>query len=324
VSRINVYAENKGWLFEDLKKHFRNLGRIGQLEIIVTEKPNPSCDAWVCLRTTDGDAAPDLSRTAICIHDLFCESGMYDVAGSRRSVRDAGALVLCHPEQREILGREGVALDRRPMLERPLGALKIFSPGNELHQKFRIGWVGKNHLRKRLGWFLEAVTSIDLPSANFEVVLIGEGLGGAASILGTRGIGCRYFDRKDHEIDAYPSLYKELDCVVITSSTEAGPLPLFEALATGLVVVSTPVGWAPDLAKGFPRYVRLANSIDEIKVHLSRLAEERDSMFAERFAIARVVSQWSLDDWIREVIVLAGSLIVSSAESKTARLEFVG
>jgi len=324
VSRINVYAENKGWLFEDLKNHFRSLGRIGQLEIVVTDKPNPSCHAWVCLRTTEGDAAPDLSRTAICIHDLFCESGMYDAAGSRRSVRDAGALVLCHPEQLEILRREGVALDGRPRLERPLGALKIFSPREELHQKFRIGWVGKNHLRKRLGWFLEAVTSIELPPADFEIVLIGEGLGGAASILGSRGIQCSYFDRKDHEIDAYPGLYKELDCVVITSSTEAGPLPLFEALETGLVVVSTPVGWAPYFAQSFPHYVRLAKSIDEIKVHLNKLAEERDSMFSERFRIAQFVSQWSLDDWVREVIVLAGSLIVGSTESKTARLEFVG
>src|SRR6185369_10539269 len=177
VTRINVYAENKGWLFEDLKTHFRSLGRLGALEIVVTDKPSRGCDAWVCLRTNEGDLSPVTSRTAICIHDLFCEPGMYDGTGSRKSVRNAGALVLCHPEQREILRREGVHIDGRSMLDRPLGALKMFSPREELPQKFRIGWVGKNHLRKRLGWFLEAVTSMELPPADFEIVLIGEGLG---------------------------------------------------------------------------------------------------------------------------------------------------
>lgn len=324
MTRINVYAENKGWLFEDLKNHFRSLGRRGDLEIVVTDKPNRSCDGWVCLRTNEGDLSPVLSRTAICIHDLFCEPGMYDPSGSRKSVRSAGALVLCHPEQRKILRREGVPIDRRAVLERPLGALKIFSAREELPQKFRIGWVGRNHIRKRLGWFLEAVTSMELATADFEVVLIGEGLGGAASILEGRGIRCRYYDRKDYSIDVYPSLYKELDCLVITSSTDAGPLPLFEALATGLVVVSTPVGWAPHFDQRFPRYVRLANDIDEIKSHLSNIAKERDSIFSERTAISATVSQWSLDDWIREVVGVAGSLVVSSAESKTARLEFVG
>src|SRR4030095_11948124 len=120
VIRINVYAQNKAWLFEDLKHHFRNLSPAGESEIIISDSPLPGADAWVCLRTNEGDASPDLGRTAIFVHALFVDVGMSVPAGSRKSVRHAGALILCHPDQTELLIRQGVALDGRPVLERPL------------------------------------------------------------------------------------------------------------------------------------------------------------------------------------------------------------
>jgi glycosyltransferase involved in cell wall biosynthesis len=308
VIRINVYAQNRGWLFEDLKDHFRSLSRFRGFEVVVSDTPLPNADVWVALRTNEGIYSPYLKRTVICIHDLFFEPDLYGPGGSRRCVREAGALVFSHPEQRQILIREGVSLNRRPVLERPLGALKTFSLRDKNPQRFSIGWVGRNHPRKRLNWLLEAVKELSVPASQFEVVFIGEGLSDAATVLSANRIRCTYFDRSSYGIATYPKLYKRLDCLVITSSTEAGPLPLFEALATGLVVVSTPVGWAPYFAFGFPRYVRLANSIDEIKLHLTALKAEKDLIYDERFEIARLVEEWSLDGWIRAVLELAGSL----------------
>jgi glycosyltransferase involved in cell wall biosynthesis len=311
VTLINVYALNKGWLFEDLKDHFRGLPRFREFEVAVSDAPLLKAGAWVALRTNEGSESPNPSRTVICIHDLFSEPEMYAPGGSRQCVRDAGALVFSHPEQRQLLIREGVSLSR-PVLDRPLGALKTFSPRRENSSLFRIGWVGRNHTRKRLNWFVEAVKGLPFPASEFEVVLIGEGLGDASSALDSSGIRCDYFDRSSHGIATYPELYKGLDCLVITSTTEAGPLPLFEALATGLALVSTPVGWAPYFALDFPRYVRLANSIDEIKVHLNDLRAEKEIIFEERFEIARLVEKWSLDGWIREVLELASSLTTAS------------
>jgi glycosyltransferase involved in cell wall biosynthesis len=249
---------------------------------------------------------------------------MYSSAGSRRCVRDAGALVFSHPEQREILIREGVSLNRRSVLSRPLGALKTFSPRDENPSLFRIGWVGRNHARKRLSWFVEAVKGLSFPASQFEVLLIGEGLSDAASVLTASGIRRHYFDRSIYGIAACPQLYKGLDCLVITSSTEAGPLPLFEALATGLAVVSTPVGWASYFALDSPRYVRLANSIEEIKMHLYALRAEKDLIYEERFEIARLVKEWSLDGWIREVLELADSLTAASIDERPTRARAFG
>jgi glycosyltransferase involved in cell wall biosynthesis len=312
MTRINVYAQNKGWLFEDLKDHFGGLARFREFEVLVSDAPLPQYDVWVSLRTNEGSASPNPDRTVVCIHDLFCETEMYRPDGSRGCVRNAGALVFSHPAQRQILIAAGVTITGRPVLERPLGALRTFSPREENPSQFRIGWVGRNHTRKRLDWFVEAVTGMPFPASKFEVILIGEDLGNAASVLCRSGIRCSYFDRSSNAIAKYPHLYRGLDCLVITSSTEAGPLPLFEALATGVAVVSTPVGWAPYFALKAPRYVRLASSIDEIKIHLSELGAEKDVIYEERFEIARLVEEWSLDGWIREVLELAGSLATSS------------
>jgi hypothetical protein len=44
-----------------------------------------------------------------------------------------------------------------------------------------------------------------------------------------------------------PAVLNAFDLLVVASERETGPLVLLEALATGVPVVSTPVGYAPDL-----------------------------------------------------------------------------
>jgi glycosyltransferase involved in cell wall biosynthesis len=311
--KVNVYAENLGWLFEDLKRHFKRLDRAHGFEVLVSDRPLATADAWVALRTKEGSAAPDLRRTVVCIHDLFCEDGMYQPGGSRQAVRAAGAVVLAHPDQRRILSGEGISLRGVPVVERPLGALNIFTPRRQQAGGFRVGWVGRNHARKRLDWFVQAMTQLSPAPAQTRVSLVGSGLGEAAASLRARGVECGLYERDAYAIAAYPRLYRSLDCLVITSSTEAGPLPLFEALASGVPVVSTPVGWAPFFSAAAPRYVRLAGDPGEIATRLEQLSREKQPLFDERFEIARLVKEWSLDGWLLAVLELAGGLVASSS-----------
>jgi glycosyltransferase involved in cell wall biosynthesis len=305
VFKINIYAENRGWLFEDLKQHFKNLKPVNGFEVFVSDQPLDQADVWVALRTKEAVAAPDIRRTVVCVHDLLCDDGMYQRNGSRRGVCEAGALVLCHPEQRRILIEAGISLERTQILERPIGALKLFTPRQHNPDVFTVGWVGRAHPRKRWEWFVEAIRQSDHRP---EVVLIGSGLGEAARSLHESGVNCCLYDRSEHPISNYPRLYQGLDCLVITSSTEAGPITLFEALATGLPVVSTPVGWAPYFSGQASRYVRLAGSPREIASHLKDLRDEREEMFERRFEIAELVSEWTLESWLRDVVKLAGAL----------------
>jgi glycosyltransferase involved in cell wall biosynthesis len=305
--KVNVFAQDRGWLFEDLKEHFRRLDLDG-ITAVVSEAPHRHVDAWVALRTREAHASPDPGRTAVCVHDLFDEPGLYAPGGDRRGVHRVGGLVLCHPDQRRILEAAGVRLDRAKVLERPIGALSSFSLGDSRGARFTIGWVGRNHWRKRLNWFVEVTSMLAGNCSPFDVVLIGAGLEEAAANLQRCGIEVRVYPRDRYTIAEYPRLYRELDLLVITSMTEAGPLPLFEALASGLSVVSTPVGWAPWFAERAPPFVRLANTPAEIGGQIEQVRAARDALFRDRHEVAALARAWSLEGWLRDVARLAADL----------------
>ena len=304
---VNVFARDFGWLFEDLKRHFRQLELEG-LTVVVSEEPRADVDAWVALRTAEADAAPVPERTAVCIHDLFDEPGMYAPGGARRGVHGAGAFVLCHPHQRALLEAAGVAMDRATVLERPIGALSWFSPADHRSSRFTIGWVGRKHWRKRLDWFIEAVKGFGRGRTDFDVVLVGWDLEEAAEEIGRLGIEVRCYPRERHPIEDYPGFYHQLDVLVITSITEAGPLTLFEALASGLAVVSTRVGWAPWFSERAPRSVRIAEAPGEIADRIGQIEADRNARFEERHRTAALVREWSLEGWLRDVVQLAAGL----------------
>jgi glycosyltransferase involved in cell wall biosynthesis len=306
---VNVFAEGGDWVFEDLKRHFALAGG-GGVEVLTSSEPLAGADVWVSISPSQAVTSPDLTRTVVCVHDLYEHGGIYEPQGDRSAVRRAGALVLAHPLQRRILTEAGISLEGVPVHEGPLGALSIFTVRAEETTRFSAGWVGRHdaHGRKRCDWFVEAMTSLDPARRRPRAVLIGRGLGGHAERLRAAGVDCLHQPRESHPIAEYPRLYRQMDCLVITSSTEAGPLPLFEALATGLPVISTPVGWAPHFAARHPRYVRLAESPAEIAEHLRRLEGERAQLFEEREEIAALVGDYRLEHWLRAVLRLAASL----------------
>jgi glycosyltransferase involved in cell wall biosynthesis len=244
---------------------------------------------------------------------LFDEPGLYAPDGDRRGVHGAGGIVLCHPLQRRLLEAAGVGLERASLLERPVGALTSFAPADRRHPRFTIGWVGRDHRRKRLDWFVEAVGHFGRGQGDFDVVLIGSSLERAVEDLRRLGIDARYYPRECHPIKDYPQLYRLLDVLVITSETEAGPLTLFEALASGLAVVSTPVGWAPWFARRAPRAVRIATTPADLGEGIGQVEADRGALFEGRHDIAALVRDWSLEGWVRDVLRLAADLAARPA-----------
>ena len=308
--KINVCVEGSNdWLFGDLRQGFERTRAQG-IKIIGSETPIQNADGWIFIRTDEAANSPDFSRTVVCLHDLYNHDGMYEPGQPRRQALQSKGIVLCHPHQRQILEQAGIDLSKALMLERPLGALREFTVRtNHPRREFRIGWIGREHPRKRTAWFAEALRSFAILSCQAPVaVLIGKDLTALRQRLASDGICCEYFDRTQVSIRDYPSLYQQLDCVVITSSTEAGPLPLFEALATGVPVVSTPVGWAPLLASKAPNFIFLADCPNDIAAHLETIRSRREELFASRFEIAAMVENYRLDDWFQEVLRLASRL----------------
>jgi glycosyltransferase involved in cell wall biosynthesis len=315
--RINVFAEDYGWLFEDLKRHFVAAGRPG-LRVFASCQPESCADGWVALRTAESHSSPDPARTVACIHDLFDDPGLYRPNGARRGARSSGGLWLCHPDIRSLLARDAVALGGRPVIERPIGALGLFEPRRSLSPRFTIGWIGRNDPIKRLPMFVAAIACAAAKQAPFDVMLVGEDLDPVAAEIRALDLAVEHHDRRIVPIEACPQLYQRMDALVITSASEGQPLVLFEALACGVPVISAPVGWAPHLAAAGPDFVRLAEGPKSIAAALAEVRSSRQSLFTQRHAIAELMRPWRLEGWLDDILDLAVRLVTGAAASRPA------
>ncbi|HEY3839934.1 MAG TPA: glycosyltransferase family 4 protein [Bryobacteraceae bacterium] len=313
---VNVCAGGNDWLFADLKSLFLRTAVPG-LRVTGTEDPDRSADAWVFIRTGEATDSPDLARSVVCIHDLYDHDGIYLPGGDRHAAGRAGALVLSHPDQRRILMAAGIPVDRIRLLERPLGALSIFTVRTEMPPVFTIGWVGRNHWRKRPEWLVDCARILYREGTSARFVLVGKELDPCAEAIRGIGLECRLYDRRDHPIETYPAFYQQMDCLLVTSVTEAGPLTLFEALATGLPVASTAVGWAPILARRSSTAVLLGENPQELAENLRRIAGSREVRFRARREIAQLASEPRLDTWPGQVLQLAASLIPAARQQRS-------
>ncbi|MBL4710661.1 MAG: glycosyltransferase family 4 protein [Flavobacteriales bacterium] len=309
--KTNIYCENYGWLFEDLKLHFSKL-RLSGISVICTDKPIIEADAWVAIRTVECKLSPKPAKTVVCTHDLKHQSGLYSPDGPRGAVHQMKALVMCHPEQRNILSEAAYSFAGHPILERPLGALKTFSPAYREKPRFTIGWVGKDHPGKRLDWLISAINCMEYSKNQLEIMLVGMDLERTQKEIIDMGITCRWYNRNNTPIEAYPDLYRQMNCLVISGRLEAGPLTLFEALASGIPVISTPVGWASWFAERAPQFVKIASSPEEIAKELEQFFQQKSKLETDRDLIAKFGSIWRLDDWFKEVVELASSLITET------------
>src|ERR1019366_8839804 len=122
---VNVCVRGD-WLFGDLRERFLQT-KLPGIRVAASETPCAQADGWIFIRTGEACTSPDLARTVICLHDLYSHDGMYSPEGPRGAVHGAGALVLCHPVQREILAEAGVYLRGKLVLHRPLGDYQSFT-----------------------------------------------------------------------------------------------------------------------------------------------------------------------------------------------------
>ncbi|MBL4705520.1 MAG: glycosyltransferase family 4 protein [Flavobacteriales bacterium] len=306
---INVFAKSgdQPWLFDDLKIHFGNLHLPG-IRIVTSETCIDTADAWIAIRTAEAAYTPDPSRTVACIHDLYDHDGMYDPGGLRSIIHSVKGLVLCHPDQQNILQKAAVDFSKKEIVQRPIGALSDFRPGDIFSDKFTIGWVGRNYWRKRIEWFIEAIEGLEIPKDQFRIMLMGMDIEEPADKLRSMGYECSGYPKNQYPIATYPDLYRKMSCLVVTGVTEAGPLTLFESLATGNPVIATKVGWAPLLSSAHKEAIVLVENPQEISTALHEVYDRRNDLFQQRFVISDIVNHWTLEKWVREVILLAASL----------------
>lgn len=100
--------------------------------------------------------------------------------------------------------------------------------------------------RKGIGCFVQALKLVKQTLPHVATVIIGPGWQRLARELQKEGIGCSLIPYQiDHEQIA--RYYRAMDVFWVTARIEGGPVPLLEAMASGIPCISTPVGAALDL-----------------------------------------------------------------------------
>lgn len=318
---VNVFARNRGWLLEDLKQHFAAAAH-PSVRVAVSERPQRQADAWIVLRANETPATPDPKRTLVQLHDLFDEA-LYEPGGRRHAIGACGGVVLTHPAQRSILEKSGIDLAGKTQIERPLGASEGFRPKSERNAGFTLGWVGRpvNHHGvdlKRLDWLVECLGGLLEIRSSLRVVLLGERLADVRRQIRALGVECDYLRRDANPYETYPKHYRKLDCLLITASVAPGPNSLFEALASGVPVVSTPVGWAPELlGDGTGGY--LVDSVDAARRAVLEIHRDPKRWHEHRDDVAALVKNLTLESWITQNLDAAAGLMRPRSGSRPRR-----
>ena len=108
--------------------------------------------------------------------------------------------------------------------------------------------------------------------------------------------------------DQMPDWYRNLDILVITSSSESGPRPLIEGLASGLVVLSTNVGLVPEL-KDNCKSLHVLESTDSFLNKIKEIDKNRSILDNHRDSIEFIQNNYSINNekqkWGEVIKVLA-------------------
>ena len=283
-------------MFGDLLKGF-HFCPFSQGSVVCSLSPIPRADAFLFFESRQAVFSPRLNKTVIQIHD-FLHTDQYSPGLSRSSVHSCSAISFTHPDQVNLLQTLGVDLSTKKILVKPIGSPSWFKPIFTHTPTRKIGWVGRprihaGHDLKRSDWLLTIAESSSFP---VEFCLYGCGLGSLFDCLKKQGSVASYVQKDQYNYSTLPVFYSLLNCLLITSVSEAGPLPLFEALSCGIPVISTRVGWAPLLIRdGFNGF--LVDSLEEMVERVNEFFKNEKNWLSRKNEIAEKSHAFTLENW---------------------------
>lgn len=169
-----------------------------------------------------------------------------------------------------------------------------------------VGFVGRLSPEKGPDVFVRSALLLLSRRAEAHCVMVGEGplRDATAQLIAQCGLTDRVHLLGGR--DDMPQVYNELDVVVSTSHSEAMPLALMEAMASGVPVVATRVGGVPDMVEhGQTGWLVARNDFDDIAARTAGLLNdpiERVRMGTR--ARQRAVERMNLDDSVDRVAKL--------------------
>ena len=189
-----------------------------------------------------------------------------------------------------------------------------------------VGFVGRLSVEKGPDLFLRTALSVRAQCPAAEFVLVGEGpmLKSLQTFAARFGLaGAVHFAGAQEDM---PRIFNELDVVVSSSHSEAMPLAVMEAMASGLPVIACKVGGVPDLvAHGITGWLVDAGDCDGLATRVVELLDDEALRSAMgRAARARAVTRLSLDQSVEATTKLLAQLTEPGEPRRVGRLYDAG
>jgi glycosyltransferase involved in cell wall biosynthesis len=181
-----------------------------------------------------------------------------------------------------------------------------------------IGFIGRLSPEKGPDLFLRMAVSVRAQCPTAEFILVGDG-----AMFGQLQTFARRFGIGDavHFADSQsdmPAVFHELDLVVSSSLSEAMPLAVMEAMASGLPVVACKVGGIPDLvAHGLTGWLADKGDYETLAAHVVDLLEnDAVRLAAGAAARERAVARMGLDRGIETTMRLFSQLAGQRSDAR--------
>jgi glycosyltransferase involved in cell wall biosynthesis len=181
-----------------------------------------------------------------------------------------------------------------------------------------IGFIGRLSPEKGPDLFLRMAVSVRAQCPTAEFILVGDGamFGQLQTVARRFGIGdAVHF--ADSQSDM-PAVFHELDLVVSSSLSEAMPLAVMEAMASGLPVVACKVGGIPDLvAHGLTGWLAGKGDYETLAAYVVDLLEnDAVRLAAGAAARERAVARMGLDRGIETTMRLFSQLAGQRSDAR--------
>jgi glycosyltransferase involved in cell wall biosynthesis len=296
--RVAVTMEPESWILRQIAERFRQLAseKVEVLPLELGQPVPPAADAVLYVNWP---------------HLLACAPGRRDMPGllmvqhMDKTAFRLRYLVWKHPQMQvvcmarhwvERLRRYLIPADRLHLI--PFGVDPgLFQPAEQAptSKRIRIGFVGRAYPDGRKGEDRLLEISRQLSPEQFEFVLVGDRWEALESALKSRGFHTAYHRYLDSA--AVPGVMAATDVLLVCSRNEGGPQPVLEALACGVPVVASKVGFVPDLQTRLPQHVRLFDSVAVVPELLAEARRNRILAQANAAIIRQELQSFTWESW---------------------------
>lgn len=178
----------------------------------------------------------------------------------------------------------------------------IYAAADQCQYRARVigiaGWAQPN-FRKRQSLLIDMAWKYDLSPYTFAIA--GGGWENTAQVLQNLGVAVTLLNEIGH--DKMTEFYNVIDLFLVTGYVEGGPLPLLEAMASGVKVLSPPFGYANDLLDQENTY----ENVDD-------LYQKIMDTFKDTMTLHSLARAWNWHDYAAENALVIGQLLGESVD----------